>query len=576
MRLPLSLLAISCCIAATSFSQVLIKNTNVFDVEKKTILAGYDVVALDGKIISVDKGKMFKLPEGTQVIDGTGKYLVPGFVDAHVHFFQSGGLFARPDAIDLRKHRPYDQEIKWVHDNMEDFCRRYISAGITSVVDVGSTFNFLDQRDSFATKNWSPLISMTGPLLTTYVPAPYVNLGDDSPFIKMETEENTRAGVRSELKHKPDFIKIWYIVLDQNTEQGARKNLPLVQAAIDEAHKNNLRVAVHATERITAQLAVEAGADFLVHNIEDEVIGNEFVQLLKKKNVVLCPTVIVGGNYGKSFGDTYHFSTDELNVSNPFTSASIIDYPWPDTSIARRYTSRMLSSARVKQEKTTDSIIRVNLKKLLDGGVTIATGTDAGNIGTQHASSYFVELEAMQQSGFNAWQLLQSSTINGAKAVGKEKEWGSITKGKTANMVLLDANPLDGLGNWRKINAVINKGVPVDASAVVTKTPVMLAQQQLNAYNAHDLDAFLEPYAEDVKIYDFPDKLIMNGKAEMRKNYEFVTKTPKLYCKLLNRTVQGNMVVDHEEVWGFGEKPFYGLAIYIIEKGKISKVYFQQ
>lgn len=567
-------LAMTFVIATTGFSQVLIKNTNVIDVEKKTILAGYDVVALDGKIVSVDKGKMFKLPDGTQVIDGTGKYLVPGFVDAHVHFFQSGGLFARPDAIDLRKHRPYDQEIKWVHNNMEDFLRRYTSAGITSVIDVGSTFSFLDQRDSFANKTWSPLISMTGPLLTTYIPAVYNNLGDNSPFIKMETEENTRAGVRSQLPHKPDFIKIWYIVLDQNTEQGARKNLPLVLAAIDEAHKNNLRVAVHATERITAQLAVEAGADFLVHNIEDEVINDAFVQLLKKKNVVLCPTVIVGGNYGKSFGDKYHFTTGELNVSNPFTSASIIDYPWPDTSIARRYMTSINQPAREARAKTDDSIIRVNLKKLIDGGVIIATGTDAGNIGTQHVGSYFIELEAMQQSGLNNWQLLQSSTINGAKAVGKEKEWGSIAKGKTANMVLLDANPLDGLANWRKVNRVISKGTIIDPDSVVINTPVMLAQQQLNAYNAHDLDAFLEPYAEDVKIYEFPDKLVMNGKAEMRKSYEFITKTPKLYCKLLNRVVEGNMVIDHEEVWGFGEKPFYGVAIYVIEKGKIAKVYF--
>lgn len=570
------LFAIATLISVSSYSQVLIKNTNVIDVEKKTILAGYDVVALDGKIISVDKGKAFKLPEGTEVIDGTGKWLIPGFVDAHVHFFQSGGLFARPDAIDLRKHRPYDKEIEWVHTNMEDFLRRYTSAGITSVIDVGSTFNFLDQRDSFAAKNWSPLISMTGPLLTTYVPAAYNGLMDDSPFIKMETEENTRAGVRSQLVHKPDFIKIWYIVLDQNTEQGARKNLPLVQAAIDEAHKNNLRVAVHATERITAQLAVEAGADFLVHNIDDEVVSNEFVQLLKKKNTVLCPTIIVGGNYGKSFGDNYHFSTDELNVANPYTAASIIDYPWPDTALAGRYINTINRPQSQAREQKTDSIARVNLKKMLDAGVIIATGTDAGNIGTQHVSSYFIELDAMQKAGFNNWQLIQSSTINGAKAVGKEKEWGSIVKGKTANMVLLDANPLDGLSNWKKVNRVISKGVALDPDSLVKNTPEMLAQQQLNAYNAHDLDAFLEPYADDIKIYNFPDKLIMNGKIEMRKNYEFITKTPKLYCKLLNRTVQGNMVVDHEEVWGFGEKPFYGLAIYIVEKGKISKVYFQQ
>lgn len=562
--------------AGVSFSQVVIKNTNVVDVEKKKILAGYDVVALDGRIISVDKGKMYKLPDGTEVIDGTGKYLIPGLVDAHVHFFQSGGLYARPDAIDLRKYQPHHKEIKWVHDNMEDFLRRYTSAGITSVIDVGSTFNFLSQRDSFANKLYAPLISMTGPLLTTWVPPVFKDLGKDSPFIEMTSEETTRKGVRDQLPYKADFIKIWYIVLDSNTERGARKNLPLVQAAIDEAHKNNLRVAVHATERITAQLAVEAGADYLVHNVDNEIVSNDFIQLLKKRKTVLCPTLIVNNGYVKAFGDTYHFSRDELNVSNPVTVGSILDYPWPDTALAKRYTSRLTESF-IKQNVTAeDSISVVNLRKMLEAGIIIATGTDAGNIGTQHAGSYFPELLAMQEAGFTPWQLLEASTINGAKAVGREKEWGSIANNKLANMVLLDANPLDSIENWKRIYRVINKGRVWYPDSLVINTPEMLAQQQLNAYNAHDLEAFLAPYADNVQVFRFPDKPDMKGKEEMRKAYQFVTKTPKLYCKLLNRIVQGNMVIDHEEVWGFGEKPFYGVAIYVIEKGKISKVYFPE
>ncbi|HRF20320.1 MAG TPA: amidohydrolase, partial [Chitinophagaceae bacterium] len=94
---------------------------------------------------------------------------------------------------------------------------------------------------------------------------------------EMLTEEGTRKSVQEQLKLNPDFIKIWYIVTDKDVEKGARKNLALVKAAIDEAHKNNKRVAVHATERITAQLAVEAGADFLVHSVDDEIVPDDFV-----------------------------------------------------------------------------------------------------------------------------------------------------------------------------------------------------------------------------------------------------------------------------------------------------------
>ncbi|MGB4843250.1 MAG: amidohydrolase family protein [Ferruginibacter sp.] len=557
-------------------AQVLIKNINVIDVEKKKVLAGYTVLALDGKIISVDKDRTYKLPDGTQVIDGSGKYLVPGFTDAHVHFFQSGGLYARPDVIDLRKHKPYDKQLNWVHNNMDDFLRRYSSIGITSVIDVGASYNFLSQRDSFANKSYAPVIRMTGPLLTTYVPAPYKDLGNESPFEIMVTEEGVRQSVRNQLPLHTDFIKIWYIVQGNDIEAAARKNLPLVKAAIDEAHKNNLRVAMHATQRITAQLSVEAGADFLVHSVEDEIISDAFIQLLKKNKTVLCPTLVVRENYSKVLGDHYHFTTDELNTACPATIGSVINYPLPDTALAANYIKNINTPQTAARTKSTDSILTANLLKLTAAGVIIATGTDAGNIGTQHAGSYFEELKVMQKAGMNNWQLLEASTINGAKATGNEKEWGSIAKDKLANMLVLDANPLDRIENWRKIDWVILKGNAFKPSSFINATPEMLAQQQLNAYNAHDLEAFLEPYAEDVEIYQFPDKLLYKGKTEMRKQYQFVTKTPELFCRLVNRIVQGNMVVDQEEVAGFGNRLVHATAIYIIEEGKIKRVYFKQ
>jgi hypothetical protein len=182
----------------------------------------------------------------------------------------------------------------------------------------------------------------------------------------------------------------------------------------------------------------------------------------------------------------------------------------------------------------------------------------------------------MQQAGMTNWQLLQASTINGAKAAGLEKESGSIAKNKWGSMVLLDANPLDSISNWKKINRVINRGKIFLPDTLVQMTPEMLVQQQLNAYNAHDLEAFLTPYAEDVEIYSTTGKLQMKGKAEMRKQYMFITRVPNLYCKLVNRIVSGNTVIDYEEIWT-SPKPVnlnYGAAVYVIEKGKISRVYF--
>jgi len=574
MRL-LSLIFFSAIVQA-GFAQLLIKNINVVDVENKKMLAGYNVVVLDGKIVSVDKGKQYKLPEGTEVIDGSGKWLVPGFTDAHVHFFQSGGLYTRPDVIDLRKYRSHETEMDWLHHNMEDFLRRYSNSGITSVIDVGASYAFLSQRDSFLNKPFAPVIRMTGPLLTTWVPDAFKKMGKESPFEEMLTEESVRKSVNDQASAHADFIKIWYIVTEPDIEKGARKNLSLVMAAINEAHKNKLRVAVHATERITAQLAVEAGADYLVHGVWDQVISDEFVQLLKKKKTVLCPTMVVLGNYDKVLGDHYHFTTDELAMANPTTIATVLDYPQPDTGIAGMYIKSMTSSQQVVQQKTTDSIMLTNFKKLVAGGVIIASGTDAGNIGTQHASSYFQELKAMQEAGMTAWQLLEASTLNGAKAIGQENEWGSISKNKLANMLVLSANPLEDIGNWRKIDRVIIKGISYAPGSLIHSSPEMLVQQQLNAYNAHDLEAFLAPYADDVEIYFFPDKQEMKGKEKMRKDYQFVTETPGLYCRLVNRIIEGNLVIDHEEVWGFGKEPVRAIAMYVIQDGKIRKVYFKQ
>jgi hypothetical protein len=456
---------------------------------------------------------------------------------------------------------------------MESLLRRYTAAGITSVIDVGSTINFLKQRDTFRAKSYAPAVYMTGPLLTTWEPEEFKGLKEDEPFYEMKTPEDARAFVQKQLLHKPDFIKIWYIVIGRNTDSAARAHLPLVQAVIDEAHKNNLRVAVHATERITAQLAVEAGADLLVHGIDDEPVDASFVQLLKNKKVVLSPTLVVSSGYRKAFSQAYDLTPDHFHYAHPAPVNSIVDFKHlPDTTLLSRHRAGMQRTA--SRAKTEDSLLRLNLKRLTDGGVTIATGTDAGNIGTQHVSSYYDELVAMQQSGMNMWDLIQASTINGANAVGKDAEFGSVTKGKRADLLLLFNNPLDSLSNWKSIDWVISKGVALKPDSVLKPSPVELADQQLVAYNAHNLEGFLAPYANDVEIYVLgSNKLQMKGKEEMRKGYNFLNSPGKLHCNLINRIVQGNVVIDHEEILSDRGK-FYGVAIYEIKDGKIAKVWF--
>lgn len=218
----------------------------------------------------------------------------------------------------------------------------------------------------------------------------------------------------------------------------------------------------------------------------------------------------------------------------------------------------------------------VNLKILSDAGVLIATGTDAGNIGTLHVSSYLAELKAMKKSGMSNWEIIQASTINGAKIFNNENEFGTVSIGKKANLILLDANPAEDIENVSKINTIINKGVIFLPDSLIKDSPTDLAQRQLNAYNFRNIDAFLEPYADDVEIYSYPDKLLYRGKEMMRKQYsEMFEKTPNLHCELKERIVQGNIVIDKERVQ-FGNNIIEAVAIYHIENNKIKKVYFIQ
>lgn len=112
----------------------------------------------------------------------------------------------------------------------------------------------------------------------------------------------------------------------------------------------------------------------------------------------------------------------------------------------------------------------------------------------------------------------------------------------------------------------------------IEKTPTALAQEQLDGYNKRDIEAFLKPYSENVKVYAFPDQLLYEGKAKMREEYtSMFNRLPDLHCKLVNRMVLNNKVIDHEEVVIMKSQPkIYALAVYTITDGKISEVRFIQ
>ena len=134
---------------------------------------------------------------------------MPGFIDAHVHFFQSGNLYTRPDAVDLRAVVPYASEVARNKARLPATFKTYIASGVTSVVDIGGPFWNFDMRDAAQRTAAAPRVSVAGPLIST-IDDPPLDLGDP-PIIKITSADEARALVRRELARRPDYIKVWFI-----------------------------------------------------------------------------------------------------------------------------------------------------------------------------------------------------------------------------------------------------------------------------------------------------------------------------------------------------------------------------
>lgn len=563
-RLVQSVALFVLCMGYVHAASLAIVHGNLLDVERRKVVNDTTVLVTDGRIVQVGKSSSVRVPPAAEVVDARGKWILPGLVDAHIHLFQSGGLYTRPDAIDLRRFRPYEEERTWVRENAGDLLARYVAAGITTVIDIGGPLANYALRDRFNADPRTPTILLTGPLISTRQPAAFAI--DDAPILQADTPEQAREQVRRQLPYRPDFIKIWYIV---RPELPALKTLPIIQATIDEAHGHGLKVAVHATQLETAKLAVRAGADFLVHGVEDVPVDAEFIALLKKHRVSYIPTLVVSDGYASALSRNFHPSARDLELANPRTLGSLSDLNHLVENHGYVLAERSLPAA--ERERTR----LANLKAVHAAGIVVATGTDAGNIGTLHASSYLAEVLKMQTAGLNAWDILRASTIDGAKVLGHEREAGSIARGKRADLVVLDRNPLEDVSHLRYVHRVVNRGTLFDPQSLIDRSAEALVQQQVNAYNARDIEAFLEPYAEEVQVYNYPGQWQYTGKETMRTRYwEMFEKTPQLHCEIVERIVLGNVVIDQERITGRAEGLRRAVAIYTIEAGKIARVEF--
>ena len=416
------------------------------------------------KIERVSMGKQDAAALGKQ-IDCAGKFILPGYIDTHIHFFQSADLFTRPDGADFNSVRPYKDEVAWIKSHLDDVFARYIRCGITSVVDVGGPmWNFEVRQKANATAK-APRVAVAGPLISS-VSREKLDLGDP-PIVKIDGPDQAREFVRKLAEKKPNLVKIWYIVDKDHPVDAFR---PTVRATIEASHAHKIRVAVHATELETARAAVEEGADILVHSVVDKPVDDAFVKLLKDRHIILCPTLVVFERYGRTFSHQLNLTSEEQKWGNPEVIASLDVTKIPQDKLPDRVKQALADpNGAMDRINKTYEVALPNLKKLEDAGVTIAAGTDAGNIGTIHGPALFREFQLMKQAGLTSMQILQCATANAAKLFGGETgaHIGRIDNGCFADLVVLKSNPVDDIAHASDIDSVIKNGVVYPADSIL-------------------------------------------------------------------------------------------------------------
>lgn len=395
-----------------------------------------------------------ELTQGATVIDGRGRYVVPGLVDAHVHFFQSGNLYTRPDVADFNAIVPYAEETARNQARLDATFRVWLASGVTGVVDIGGPFWNFEVRDRAAATAAAPRMAVAGPLISM-VARPQLDLGDP-PIIRIDSVEAGLALVKRVLERDADYVKVWFI--HQPGDDLAAQEA-IVKAAGDAAHAAGKKLAVHATELIVAKAALRAGADYLVHSVFDAPVDEEFIALARRNKVIYCPTFFVMQGYPLALSNQWRATPEEQRRADPEILAAMDDL---NDIPADQRPPRVAKLMQETNPPPAPAVAMQNLRKLLDAGITIVMGTDAGNIGTLHGPSILREMRLMQESGLTPLEVLRSATTNGALVLGKPDDLGLIAPGRLADLVILDADPLADSGNLGRIYRVIKDGKVYD------------------------------------------------------------------------------------------------------------------
>lgn len=391
------------------------------------------LVVQGGAITAAGPAARVRVPAGATHVDLTGKTVMPALIDGHTHLGYTNIATGRTSAATYSR------------DTLTDHLRRYAYYGLAATLSLGADagdagFQVRDQPAPGVA-----LFRLAGRGIASPGSGPQAPHNRMAPH-NITTEAEARAAVREEAAKRVDVIKIW---VDDRGGTAQKLTPALYRAIIDEAHRQKLRVLAHIFSLDDAKGLLSAGVDGFAHGIRDTDLDAEVLALFKTR-----PQVFV--------------------MPNLPDSGEPVDLDWAAESLPAAEVQRLKAEQAGRRPeslaamKAAFAIQARNLVKLSAAGVRIGFGTDSGgSVGwTAHQ-----ELADMVAAGLTPAQTITAATRTSA-AILQLPRHGTLSRGKSADLLVLDANPLDDIRNTRRIHAVYLRGQAVDRGALrATWTP---------------------------------------------------------------------------------------------------------
>jgi len=238
--------------------------------------------------------------------------------------------------------------------------------------------------------------------------------------------------------------------LDEKAEE-LPPYVPVITELIHQSHARGYRVAVHAFNLAAAKIALSAGADVLAHTVIDREVDGEFLNMAVARSVPSLTTIGMFRGGTRLEDDDFVLQPAEQTCGDPEVAAA-----WREWAAVPRH-ERPVWQSRLRAQEV-ERIELANIRRMHGAGVPIAVGSDGGNIGIQHGSGFQSELQLMAKAGLTPMEIIVAATQNGARALGRDNDIGSVQPGKVADLLLLDANPLDTVANLDRVTDVIVRG----------------------------------------------------------------------------------------------------------------------